>query len=34
MTAAHRYALRHTVSYALVFCFGVLACLLAQAVLS
>lgn len=34
MTAAHRYALCHTVTYALVFCFGVLACLVAQAVLS
>lgn len=32
MTAAHRYALRHTAFYAIAFCLGVLASVLAQAV--
>lgn len=32
MTAAHRYALRHTVIYGFCFCLGVLATVTAQAV--
>lgn len=34
MTAAHRYALRHTVFYGIAFCLGGLDSVLTQAVLS